>query len=357
MKIDIDVSKFRNALDFVNGIDGKSTLPILNNVLIKAEGNRINLTTTNLVIGKSIELESEQEGLELVTTIPLKKVVNIFRSIDAEYCVLRDKGEQIEIVAGKSRFKLNTLPANEYPSIVINGEEKRFNFPSTELKRILMTVQHAMGKNDVRLFLNGVYLDGKDGLLRAVATDGHRMAVAETECDWVGNIILPRFGVLELIKALTDVNEIAIVVTESHAKFLIGNKQITLTLLDGSYPNYQRIIPAASKYHVTSAIADLHNAINRVAIMAHPNTNGIQFTISREKLIVESGAFNGEEASEDISAESDCDQLVIGLNSHYLIDVLNKLELRDCVIELEDCDRSIVIKDRSNTFIVMPMRI
>lgn len=360
MKIEIPIKPFRDALGFIGNVVNKTNLPILNNVLVKANGKTVTLTASNLEITNSCVVELQQEGLELNTTIPLKKLSEIFRQATHEYAVLKEKEDSVEIFIGKSRFKLKTLPSTDYPAALSFSDAKEFTIESTLLHGMINEVKHAMAVSDVRYYLNGMLLEIENNKLTLVATDGHRLAKTSTEVEYGGEIkfIIPAGGVIELSKVLQNIDrDIEIKYTESHLHLDLADKKITINLIQGQYPDYKRILETNHLYSLTVGKSDLLGALQRAQIVTNPKLHVVGLVIGRDTLIVAANSVQGEESEEEIESASNHDNMRIGINNNYLIDTLSTLKKNHASISFSNAESSIKISEANTEFVVMPCRV
>ena len=253
MKVTIKREELLPALQIVNGVvERRQTLPILSNLLLSAGPERISMTASDMEVELVASLDKQcKDGGDI--TLPARKLLDICRTLpdDAEIR-LEAGGDQAQVVSGKSRFTLSTLPAQEYPLVEIADPMVEFTLPQKTLKQLLDRTAFAMAHQDVRYYLNGLLLELNDGKIRAVATDGHRLALFDIEhalnLDTPIQIIVPRKGVQELIRLLEDSEEeAAIRISSNHIQIRLNSLQFTSKLIDGKFPDYSRVIPEVGK--------------------------------------------------------------------------------------------------------------
>jgi DNA polymerase-3 subunit beta len=276
---------------------------------------------------------------------------------------LKVEQERAALVAGRSRFALGTLPAKGFPIMEVGGGEHRIELEQGRLKYILDKTAFAMAHQDVRYYLNGLLLSLKDGGVTAVATDGHRLAKVEISLDVGGDVevILPRKTVMELNRLLNGTDyPCAIDFSEKSARVSIDETVLTSKLVDGRYPDYQRVIPRGGQRLAVADREALRQALGRTAILSNEKYKGV--TLSFEPGGLKCLAHNPEqeEAEEDLTIEYDGERTAIGFNVGYLMDVLNVLDTEEVEIMFTDSNNSAVLRSRGvegETFVVMPMRL
>lgn len=366
MKIVTNREDLLKPLMMVGGVvEKRQTLPILANILINANKDVLKITATDL----EVELKTQasvQQGEEFDFTLPARKLIDICRALPDDSTISIDlSGEKAVITAGRSRFTLGVLPAKDYPSIEIEGAIRGFKVQEGALKRLIEKTQFAMAQQDVRYYLNGMLLEMSSGILRAVATDGHRLALCE-ESEGMGEfeefqIIIPRKAVLELGRMLEDSDrEIAVEVGTNNIRIIMGETVFTSKLIDGKFPDYRKVIPDGTDKHVLIDRDVMKQALNRTSILSNEKYRGIRFNFEANNLELLAHNPEQEEAKEELEIEYDGEKLVIGFNVGYLIEVLSVIDDKNVVLELKDENSSCLIKgvtNDSSRYVVMPMRI
>lgn len=346
-------------------VERRQTLPILANVLINAANGQLDITATDLEVEMKTSTEVECDG-ELDFTLPARKLLDICRALpDNSTIQLTIEGERAVLKSGRSRFTLGVLPAQDYPSIDPVASSHRFSVSQQLLKRLIDKTQFAMAQQDVRYYLNGMLLEVRENMIRAVATDGHRLALSEAECNLEDavdvQVILPRKAVLELSRLLSDTDDkLEIDVSSNHIKIKIGMTSFTSKLIDGKFPDYQRVIPSNTSKLVLASTDELRHALQRTSILSNEKYRGIRFQFTNGMLQLLAHNPEQEEAEEEIEIEYEDEELIIGFNVGYLIEVLSVIETEKVRLHLSDANSSCLIQNmdsEENKYVIMPMRL
>lgn len=354
-------------LQSVSGIvERRHTLPILSNVLLEKKGDNLTLLATDIEIQITTANSGAGGDGDGAVTVGARKLQDILRSLPdtAEVSlVLEDK--RLQVKAGKSRFSLQTLPADDFPRMVIaDGDAKHLQLTQKAFRQLLAKTQYSMAAQDVRYYLNGLMLlvEGKE--LRAVATDGHRLAYASVEIDVDlprQELIVPRKTVLELNRLLADNEDpLDITLTSNQVRFSFGSIVLVSKLIDGKFPDYERVIPATLKNHLVANRQTLMQAMNRAAILTNEKFRGVRVVLGDNSLKLMAANAEQEEAQEEIEVQYQGDILDIGFNVSYLLDVLGNLHTDDVQWSFNDANSSALITVPGNDrfkYVVMPMRI
>ena len=346
-------------------VEKRHTLPILSNVLMEKNGETLTLLATDIEI--QITTETPTVGAEKASmTVGARKLQDILRSLpDTAEVSLAVDDKRLQLKAGKSRFNLQTLPAEDFPRMsTVDGQASRLSITQRQMKRLLGLVQYAMAQQDIRYYLNGLLLVAKGKELRMVATDGHRLAyAAETleEAPAPMEVILPRKTVLELSRQLADSDDPLIIsLTPTQARFSFGNIDLVSKLIDGKFPDYERVIPQHhSKLVRVSRDALLHSLL-RAAILTNEKFRGVRLVLGPGSLKIISSNAEQEEAQEELEIDYTGEALDVGFNVTYLLDVLNNVSNEGVELHLADANSSaLFILPGNETFkyVVMPMRI
>ena len=354
-------------LQSVSGIvERRHTLPILSNVLLEKKGDRLTLLATDIEIQITTTTEGAGGEGDGAVTVGARKLQEILRSLSDSTevsLVLEDK--RLQVRAGKSRFSLQTLPADDFPRMTLaEGETKQFSISQKAFRQLIGKTQYSMAAQDVRYYLNGLLLlvDGKE--LRAVATDGHRLAFAsvatETELPRQ-EMILPRKTVLELNRLLLDNDEpLNITLSPNQIRFAFGSIVLVSKLIDGKFPDYERVIPASLKHHMTVGRQTLMQAMQRAAILTNEKFRGVRVVLGENSLKLIAANAEQEEAQEEIEVNYNGDAIDVGFNVGYLLDVLNNTQVDEICWSFNDANSSALITVPGNDrfkYVVMPMRI
>src|SRR5574343_4269 len=354
-------------LQSVSGIvERRHTLPILSNVLLEKKGDRLTLLATDIEIQITTSTECAGGEGDGAVTVGARKMQEILRSLPdtAEVSlVLEDK--RLQVRAGKSRFSLQTLPADDFPRMTLSeGETKQFSISQKAFRQLLAKTQYSMAAQDVRYYLNGLLLlvEGKE--LRAVATDGHRLAVASVEIDTDlprQEMILPRTTVLELNRLLVDTDDqLNITLTPNQVRFSFGSVVLVSKLIDGKFPDYERVVPATLKNHMTVGRQLLMQAMNRAAILTNEKFRGVRVVLADNSLKLIAANAEQEEAQEEIEVDYGGEAIDVGFNVSYLLDVLNNVHADEVQWSFNDANPSALVTLPGNDrfkYVVMPMRI
>lgn len=366
MKIVTTRDNLLRPLQQVGGVvERRQTLPILANVLINAGNGKINITATDLEVEMKTTTVVDCDN-ETDFTLPARKLLDICRALPEEATIeLNVENERVVIKSGRSRFTLGVLPANDYPSIEPSASSHRFTVTQKLLKRLIEKTQFAMAIQDVRYYLNGLLLEMNEGVIRAVATDGHRLALSEAECvlgqETGLQVILPRKAVLELARLLGDSEElIEIDVSSNHIRFTMGETSFTSKLIDGKFPDYQRVIPMNTDKEVIADRDQLKQALMRTSILSNEKYRGIRFNFSSGLLKLLAHNPEQEEAEDEMEINYQGDELIIGFNVGYLIEVLNVIDTESVKLSLSDSNSSCLIQNMDSEqcrYVIMPMRL
>ncbi|HBN53337.1 DNA polymerase III subunit beta [Stenotrophomonas sp. MYb238] len=349
----------------VNVVERRQTLPVLANFLVQVQGGQLSLTGTDLEVEmvSRIAVEDAQDG---ETTIPARKLFEIIRALpDGSRVTVSQTGEKITVQAGRSRFTLATLPANDFPSVDEVEATERVAVPEAALKELIERTAFAMAQQDVRYYLNGLLFDLRDQLLRCVATDGHRLALCETALEnSTGSkrqIIVPRKGVTELQRLLEGGDrEVELEVGRSHVRVKRDDVTFTSKLIDGRFPDYEAVIPIGADREVKVDRETLRASLQRAAILSNEKYRGVRVEVTPGQLKISAHNPEQEEAQEEIEAETQVSDLAIGFNVNYLLDALSALRDEHVVIQLRDSNSSALVREASSEksrHVVMPLRL
>ena len=366
MKIEIQREALLKPLQQVIGaVERRQTLQALGNVLIRSEDTGLSLTATDLEIELVAYLQSgATEPGEI--TVPARKLMDICKALpEGAAMALATEGEKLNIRSARSRFSLATLPAAEFPTLEDVSSSKTFSIPQGQLKSLIDRTGFAMANQDVRYYLNGLMLEASKGLLRAVATDGHRLAMCECETaiDTASSqqVIVPRKGVLELSRLLGDSDDEAQVqISANHIRISMAELRFTSKLIDGRFPDYDRVVPKGGDKVLSLERNGFRQALNRASILSNEKYRGIRLTLSEGVLKIQAHNPEQEEAEEEVEVSYGGEGLDIGFNVNYLLDVLNTVSGETVEMTFKDSNSSALVKDPAATealYVVMPMRL
>jgi DNA polymerase-3 subunit beta len=359
--------KVLGALQAVAGIvERRHTLPILANVLIRKTGSQVELTTSDLEIQVRTTAELDGDSGNFATTVGARKLIDILRSMPADQTVsLSATQNKLTLQGGKSRFTLQTLPSDDFPLVQEAADfGPMFSVPQKTLKTLINQVHFAMAVHDIRYYLNGILFVAEGKSLTLVATDGHRLALAQATLDVEipkQEVILPRKTVLELQRLLKDEDTaIEMRFAGNQAKFVFSGMEFVTKLVEGKFPDYNRVIPKNHKNSVTLGRAPLLASLQRAAILTSEKFKGVRVNIEPGTLRIASSNAEQEEAKEELEIDYDGDAIEIGFNVTYLIDALTNMGQEMIKIELQDTNSSALITVPEQVgfkYVVMPMRI
>ncbi len=365
-----------SALQAVAGVvERRHTLPILANVLIRKTSENLELTTSDLEIQVRTRAELGGDGGNFSTTVGARKLIDILRSMPADQIVtLTANQNKLTLQGGKSRFTLQTLPADDFPLVQEAADfGPAFSVPQKALKGLINQVHFAMAVHDIRYYLNGILFVAEGKSLTLVATDGHRLALAQATLDVEipkQEVILPRKTVLELQRLLKDEKDgkagedpggmIEMRFAGNQAKFSFSGVEFVTKLVEGKFPDYNRVIPKNHKNVVTLGRVPFLSSLQRAAILTSEKFKGVRVNIEPGTLRIASSNAEQEEAKEELEIDYAGDSIEIGFNVTYLIDALMNMSVEMIKLELQDTNSSALItvpEQAGFKYVVMPMRI
>ena len=355
-------------LQAVSGIvEKRHTLPILSNILFTRVEDRLHFLATDLEIQVSTSFSCPQKGAEnYQMTVSARKLQDILRALPEQTEVtLEAQNSKVLLRAGKSRFTLQTLPAEDFPKLIQGGGAvAKIKLTQKKLRGLLLLVQYAMAQQDIRYYLNGVLLVLGEKRLKAIATDGHRLAYASIKDEHDGEsheAILPRKAVQELVKLLNETdNEVSVEFGASQINFRLGEVDLITKVIDGKFPDYTRVIPSGYQMGFEIGRERLQQALQRVAILSNEKFRGVRLTLTEGQLRIACTNTEQEEAFEELEVEYAGVALDIGINVTYLLDVLNNVSSEKVTCSFGDANSSVLItiaEDSEFRYVVMPMRI
>jgi DNA polymerase III subunit beta len=372
-------TKFLDALQAVSGIvERRHTLPILANVLVRKTGSHIEFTTSDLEIQVRTSAELGGDAGNFATTVGARKLIDILRSLPADQMVtLTANQNKLTLQGGKSRFTLQTMPADDFPLVQEAADfGPMFSVPQKVLKTLINQVHFAMAVHDIRYYLNGILFVAEGKSLTLVATDGHRLALAQATLEVEipkQEVILPRKTVLELQRLLKDNKDnskddkegsadapIEMRFAGNQAKFSFSGMEFVTKLVEGKFPDYNRVIPKNHKNIITLGRASLLSSLQRAAILTSEKFKGVRVNIEPGTLRIASSNAEQEEAKEEIEIDYAGDPIEIGFNVTYLMDALANMSVDMVKLELQDNNSSVLItvpEQAGFKYVVMPMRI
>jgi DNA polymerase-3 subunit beta len=368
MRVTIERSAFLKALNHVQSVvERRNTIPILSNVLLRSKSGSLRLTATDLDIEivEEVSAEVAQEG---AATVPAHMLHDIVRKLpDGSQLELdqgADKG-RVTIVSGRSRFALQALPPEDFPDLAAGEPANRFALAAGPLKGLIEKTRFAISTEETRYYLNGIFFHQVGDTLRAVATDGHRLARAQLPlpegATGMPGVIVPRKTVLELAKLLEGVDgEIAIALSSAKVRFSFDGLVLTSKLIDGTFPDYERVIPRHNDKVLEIDTKLFAGAVDRVSTISFEKGRAVKLNISRDRLMLSVNNPDSGSAEEEVAAAYDAEPLDVGFNSRYLLDIAAQIKGDAARFNLADAGSPTIIADpadQDTLYVLMPMRV
>ena len=372
MKFSIQREQLLKPLKNVIGVlEQRQILQILSHVLIRIKEQQVTITATDSEIELSssmlldIPREDSLSASRIETTLPGRKLMDICRTLP-EYAILHIElhNNQAIISACESRFVLTTLPATTFPTITLDSQCHEFNLSQKEFRYLIHRTQFAMAQQDVRYFLNGMLLEANEGVIRAVATDGHRLAINNIASSTINNnfirAILPRKSIIELNRLLNEADtELLVRISANHIQVESEGFNFISNLIEGEYPDYKRIIPKEGHNIIRLGCLEFKQALVRVAILANETFRGVRLQLRKNRMRITTNNTEQEIAEEQIMLSYEGDEIDIGFNINYLIDVLNIIGTGVIKLTLSGPSSSMLIEegegDGNSLFVIMPI--
>jgi DNA polymerase-3 subunit beta len=348
----------------VGVVERRQTMPILSNVLVSTQGPKLSITATDLEVEMVAEAEVKADGNGDIT-VPGRKLHDIFRALPegtAVECTL--SGERLTIKGGRSRFTLSTLRAADFPTVDEIGSKQTLRLNKPDLRRLVEKTHFSMAQQDVRYYLNGLLLETDKKRLRAVATDGHRLALSEADLLSAASrdeqLIVPRKGVLELSRLLEGEGEVQLALGANHIRVELDGVRLTSKLIDGRFPEYSRVVPAQPKNIIKADRNLFRQALQRTAILSNEKYRGVRLELSPNSVVLQANNPEQEEAVETLEVEYSGEAMEIGFNVNYLLDALAAVDSEQVEFGVTDGNSSCLIREPGSDrtkFVVMPMRL
>lgn len=366
MKFTISRDALLKPLQIVSGaVERRSTLPILGNVLLQVSEDSLRMTGTDLEVElvSSVTLEDAEAG---DITVPAKKLLDIVRSLGEGADVRIDAAEDKVVVrSGKSRFTLSSLPSTDYPNIEEWQSEIKLEITQGKLKHLIERTHFSMANQDVRYYLNGMLFEVNDNVLRTVATDGHRLAMASSALEQSAlphkQVIVPRKGISELMRLLdSDDSLLELSLGQNHIRVETGGMTFTSKLLDGRFPDYRRVIPTGGNRTVIANRDLLKQSCVRVAILSNEKFRGVRIALDGQEMSLTANNQEQEKADERLEVDYNGESMEVGFNVNYLLDVVNAIEGAQVKFTLTDENSSALVEDAADdsaVYVIMPMRL
>jgi DNA polymerase-3 subunit beta len=372
MKVTVERAELLKSLGHVHRVvERRNTIPILANVLVKAENAKLSFKATDLDL-EVIETIAAEVNSGGSTTVPAHMFYDIVRKLpEGSQVVLESSGDRamLAIRAGRSRFTLQTLPESDFPDLAAGEMTHRFKLGAADLKRLLDKTQFAISTEETRYYLNGIYLhtagDPGAATLRAVATDGHRLAQVELPlpagADGMPGIIVPRKTVGELQRLIDNGEaEVTVELSAGKIRFTLGQVVLTSKLIDGTFPDYARVIPLGNDKELVVDKKEFEQAVDRVSTVSSERGRAVKLSLSNGRLMLSVTNPDSGSATEEIEVDYAADPLDIGFNSRYLLDIAAQIESEAAILKLADPGSPTLIKDRDGNgalYVLMPMRV
>lgn len=366
MQFSISRENLLKPLQQVCGVlSSRPNIPVLNNVLLQIEDNRLTITGTDLEVELSSQTQLSSASENGTFTIPAKKFLDICRTLsDESEITVTFEEDRALVQSGRSRFTLTTQPAEEYPNLTDWQSEVDFELPQSTLRRLIEATQFSMANQDARYFLNGMKFETEGNLLRTVATDGHRLAVCTIALEQElqnHSVILPRKGVLELVRLLESSEEPArLQIGTNNLRIHLKNIVFTSKLIDGRFPDYRRVLPRNATRVLEGSWEALKQAFVRASILSNERVRSVRLNLSENQLKITASNTEHEEAEEIVDVAYSGEELEVGFNVTYILDVLNALKCQQVRVRLTDASSSCLIEnceDSSSEYVIMPMRL
>ncbi|PIZ04994.1 MAG: DNA polymerase III subunit beta [Gammaproteobacteria bacterium CG_4_10_14_0_8_um_filter_38_16] len=368
MKLTLQREQLLKPLQLVIGaVDHKQAMPILSNVLLQVTNKKLSVTGTDLeieLIGQSDLTHADTIDAKL--TLPARKLFDICKALPESSSIeLYQDRDRVTLKANRSRFTMSTLSADEFPSVESSESSVTFTITQEELSTLLHRTAFAMAQQDVRYYLNGMLFEIADNVLRVVATDGHRLALNQTNIQSTAQnlqVIVPYKAVMELMRLLKDADKLLTIhLGHHHVRIFCDNFVFTSKLVEGRFPDYQRVIPKMGDKTILVDRDILKQALLRTAILCHDKVRGVRFELQKGNLKLSANNPEHEAAEEEMDVQYQGDNLDVGFNITYLLDVLSVVNVGSVRLTLIDTNSSMRIdepgNEASSIFVVMPMRI
>ncbi len=371
MKLTIERSTFLKALGHVQSVvERRNTIPILSNVLLHAKGAALSLTATDLdiEISEQVPADVDADGAITANALTLFEIVKRLPSGAQVRLELSDDQTRLKLSAGRSDFSLAVLPDKDFPTISADEKGERFTMPSDDLRRLIDKTRFAMSQEETRYYLNGIYFHATDeegGCLRSVATDGHRLARLDTGlpkgAEKIPGVIVPRKAVTELRRLLDDADDLVdVTVSTTKIRFMFNDILFMSKLIDGTFPDYSRVIPSGNNNVMRIDTQDFINAVDRVSTVSADKTRSIKLSLEKDRLKLMVNNPETGSAHEVLSADYKSEPMDIGFNARYLMEIAKEVDGEKLTLELGDSASPAIVRDEEDEhalYVLMPLRV
>ncbi|MBM4195753.1 MAG: DNA polymerase III subunit beta [Gammaproteobacteria bacterium] len=366
MKLSINRDALLKPLQAVNGVvERRQTMPILANVLLVAKNGSLAVTATDLEVELVALAEADKVDVPGDITVPGRKLLDITRALpDGAKLSVQLDGDRLVLKAGRSRFVLSTLPAADFPLVEKVEAASRVKLAQKDIGRLLDKTQFSMAQQDVRYYLNGLLLETSKKRVRAVATDGHRLAMCDISIEnqevTAGQVIIPRKGVMELHRLLGGGGDVELAIGSNHIRVEFDGIRFTSKLIDGRFPDYERVIPSSNATTLTADRETLRASLQRASILSNEKYRGVRLELGKDNLKLQANNPDQEEAREEVEVSYGGDAMEIGFNVTYLLDALGAIDSDSVEIDFVDANSSCLIRGQKGDaakYVVMPMRL
>ncbi len=366
MKLSFNREQIFNPLQHVIGaVEKRQTMPILANVLLEQNNGLLQIVGTDLEI-ELVAITEIAVKDKLRITVPARKLLDICKNLpEGSQIDLNISEDRVILLSGRSRFVLASLPANDFPALEEIAAETSFTVSQKILKELIEKTAFAMAQQDVRYYLNGLLIEGRGKSIRAVATDGHRLAMTDSEAidDQVDGkqVIVPRKGVLELQRLLADSDEkVKVSFASNHICVELENIRYTSKLIDGRFPDYERVLPVGEGQKIEMDRLGLRQSLTRTSILSNEKYRGVRLMLSNNLLKIQTQNPDKEEAEEEVEIEYSGDDMEVAFNVNYLLDALGAIDSELVEMLVIDANSSCLLKDKNqemSKYVIMPMRL
>jgi DNA polymerase-3 subunit beta len=367
MKFSLNREFLLKPLLLVSGaVERKSTLPILGNILLEVSGQSLTLTATDLELEMVAYADIDNQAEDGKITVPARKLLEICKSLpDNSNLIFESVGDAIKLSTGRSKYSLSTLSATDFPNIEEWRGDVEFKLLKSELLRLIESTHFSMANQDVRYYLNGMSIETENNEIRSVATDGHRLAICKISNESLSlparQVIVPRKAILEIIRLLDPVDEeVQVFLGSNHIRIIDTEFSFTSKLVDGRFPDYRRVLPRNGDKVMETSKDQLRQVLSRASILSNEKFKGVRLNFANSLLKITANNPEQEQAEEELEVDFPYDELEIGFNVSYVLDVLSAIKDSTVKFTLADANSSVVIEGSNSgeaLYVVMPMRL